>query len=158
MKYAEDVEYRGRLIEQGKKKYAEDDEYRCRLLVWQCLRIGSWRFLSATTSKQPDTSVIDPWNGTFIHVELTAIMRQKDDKSFAELPNRIRVSGKKRKPPPRSLGNSSVMLPVSCVMSYTSMINTAPPVLLEAEGIVKDPKTGEQKEERRHTKDRRPAG
>ncbi len=118
--------------------------------------------LSSQTLLSPN-NIIDPWNGTFTHVELTEIMRQKDDKSFAELLNRIRVSGKKE-----SLLREDLAILQSCCLSadqcpadvlhiysknkdvdkYNNAMlsrTKTPPVLLQAEDIVKDPRTGQQK-------------
>ena len=124
--------------------------------LYQLPPVGSHTLLSPN-------NIIDPWNGIFVHVELTDIMRQKDDKSFAELLNRIRVSGKKESliPGDMAIIQSRCLRPDQCpadvlhiyaknkdVDKYNNAMLSSTkkqPVLLQAEDIVKDPRTGQQK-------------
>ncbi len=123
---------------------------------YQLPPVGSHTLLSPN-------NIIDPWNGTFVHVELTEIMRQKDDKSFAELLNRVRVSGKKESLLPEDLAilqsccRSAEQCPADVLHIFAknkdvdkyndAMLSRTnqQPVLLQAEDIVKDPRTGQQK-------------
>ncbi|XP_047213329.1 uncharacterized protein LOC124863125 [Girardinichthys multiradiatus] len=94
------------------------------------LAVGDFYQLPPVGGAKPlcvtEAGVLDIWNENFHMVSLTEIMRQKDDRAFAELLNRIRVKGKADllSDGDRSLLTQTITDPKECPMDVLHVFAT----------------------------------